>query len=89
MRQRNLKLSRSRLQLAEQIVRRRFQLRDHIFKRRLLCLGKRELRGNSRKVRLHQVGLRRGQLRLLLVTALDAALICVIELSMVTRCCET
>jgi len=32
------------LQLAEQAVRRRIQLRNHVFKRRLLRLGQRKLR---------------------------------------------
>jgi len=35
---------------------------------------------------LHQVGLRSGQLRLVVVMASEVAVTCVIELSMVTRC---
>ena len=62
------------LQLAEQAVRSRIKLRDHVFERRLLRLRQRKLRGHLSHVGLHQVGLRGGQLRLLaLVTASEAA----------------
>ena len=40
-------------------------LRDHILERGLLRFGERQLRGNLGHIGLHQVGLRRGQLRLL------------------------
>ena len=53
------------LQFAEQTVRSLIHLRDHILQRSLLRFGQRELRGDLAHIRLHQVGLRGGQLGLL------------------------
>jgi len=52
----------SRRQLAEQAVRSRIQLRNHIFQSRLLRLRQRKLRGDRRYIGLHQVALRARQL---------------------------
>ena len=53
------------LQLAEQTVRRRIELRNHIFECRLLGLSQGELRRDGRNIGLHEVGLGRGQLSLI------------------------
>jgi hypothetical protein len=50
-------VSPSLLQLTEQAIRSRVELRDHVFKSRLLRLGLGKLCGNLGHVRLHQIGL--------------------------------
>ena len=65
------------------------QLGDHILKRGLLSFRERQLGGDLGHVCLHQVGLRAVSCVCSLLTELEAALIWVIELSIVTRCWDT